>query len=149
MAYYQHTQTGEVREIAPEIIAGWQAANNPKLAFWTEVPAPQPPQPSPAEAIEAAYRATIYAGYCVTPEGYCIAMDEPDITRWSNYLVELRELEAMGQINAETPISFIDHIGTPRTAPLARFRQIVLGAGAAWKTAFFTRAQSLAALQNP
>jgi hypothetical protein len=102
-----------------------------------------------AEAIEQGYQATITAGFAVDPEGFSIAMDEADVTRWSNYLVELREREVSGEINAQTEIPFLDNTGTPRQAALTRFRQIALGAGAAWKAAFFARAAALAALQNP
>jgi hypothetical protein len=95
---------------------------------------------NPEELKEAVYRQRIDAGYDVgAPENYRIAMDEPDITRWANYLTALREREADGVITGETLIPFLDLTGTPRQAPLTRFRQMVLGAGEAWQAAFFAR----------
>jgi hypothetical protein len=104
-----------------------------------------------AEAIEATFRAAIATGHCITPEGWCIAMDEPDIQRWVAYLVELREREALpegdpNRVTVDSDIPFLDLTGTVRTVKLPRAREIFLAAGAAWKTAFFTKAQALAAL---
>jgi hypothetical protein len=42
MSLYQHTQTAEVRDLAPELIAGWAASGNPKGALW--VPYTPPPE---------------------------------------------------------------------------------------------------------
>ena len=121
------------------------AAELPRLAV-------EPPV-DPREAIEAEYQAAISTGHCVTPEGYCIACDEPDVNRWANYLTELREREALLEgdpfrVTADSDIPFFDISGTARAAKLPRARQIFLEAGFAWKTAFFTRSSALTALQG-
>jgi hypothetical protein len=98
------------------------------------------------EAIEATFRTTISAGHCITPEGWCLAMDDTDRANWSQLLVLLRESEALGAINGESPVQFLDITGTPRQLPLTRFREVIVGLGQAYQTAFFTRAAALAAL---
>jgi hypothetical protein len=55
MSLYQHSQTGEVREIDAELIAAWVAAGNPKASVWqayTPPPAPPPAPPPPKTAEE-------------------------------------------------------------------------------------------------
>lgn len=90
-------------------------------------------------AKEATFRATIATGHCVTPEGYCLAMDDQDRANWSQLLVLLREAESLGAINGSSPVQFLDITGTLRTATLTRFRQIIVSLGEAYQNAFFTR----------
>jgi hypothetical protein len=49
MSTYRNTATGEVREFSDELIAAWEATNNPKRQEWEAYtpPAPEPPPPEP------------------------------------------------------------------------------------------------------
>jgi hypothetical protein len=98
------------------------------------------------EVIEATFRTTIAVGHCITPEGWCLAMDDADRANWSQLLVLVREAEGLGGITGESPVQFLDITGTPRQLPLTRFREVIVGLGQAYQTAFFTRAAALAAL---
>jgi hypothetical protein len=113
---------------------------------WVEVDAPPEPEPDPRETIEATFRTTIAAGHCITPEGWCLAMDDIDRANWSQLLVLLREAEGLGGLTGESPVNFLDITGTPRQLTLTRFREAIVGLGQAYQTAFFTRAAALAAL---
>jgi hypothetical protein len=96
------------------------------------------PEPLPPDA-DAIFRSTIAAGYAVEPEGYSLAMDDTDRANWSQLLVLLREAEDMGGMTGDSPVSFLDLTGAPRQATLTRFRQIMVGLGGAYQTAFFAR----------
>jgi hypothetical protein len=98
------------------------------------------------ETIEATFRTTVAAGHCITPEGWCLAMDDIDRANWSQLLVLLREAEGLGGITGESTVQFLDITGTPRQLTLTRFREVIVGLGQAYQAAFFTRAAALAAL---
>jgi hypothetical protein len=141
----------------------WEALPEEDRPEWTggEIPEALTAKPRPAgltdqrqvivdgradEAKEAIFRATIATGHYVTPEGYCLAMDDADRANWSQLLVMLRESEALGAIIGSSPVQFLDITGTLQTATLTRFREMIVGLGQAYQTAFFTRAAALAAL---
>ena len=147
MNWYQNTITGDTKQIAEETIAAWTATQNPKGAAWVLIDTPTEPEPDPREAIEATYRATIQAGHCVAPEGFCLAMGDADRANWSQLLVLLREAEGLGAVDGSSLVDFLDITGTAQQATLTRFRQIIVGLGQAYQTAFFTRSAALAALQ--
>lgn len=130
------TETQEVFdrvETDPEVIAKFIQLG------WVEVDPPEAPQPSEEETKEATFRATIATGHCVIPEGYCLAMDDQDRANWSQLLVLLREAESLGAINGSSPVQFLDITGTLQTAPLTRFREIIVSLGQAYQNAFFAR----------
>lgn len=102
----------------------------------------------PREAIEAEYQAAISTGHCVMPEGFCLAMGDADRANWSQLLVLLREAEGLGAVDGSSLVDFLDITGTARQATLTRFRQIIVGLGQAYQTAFFTRSSALTALQG-
>lgn len=49
MAYYRNIITEEIRELDPDLISSWVAANNPKASQWEPyTPPPEPPAPPPS-----------------------------------------------------------------------------------------------------
>lgn len=49
MPLRKHATTQEVRDIAQELLDGWAAAGNPKLAAWESYTPPEPEPPPPPE----------------------------------------------------------------------------------------------------
>lgn len=51
MALYRNINTGEIRELDLDLVAAWQAANNPKALVWEAYtpPPPEPPPPAPPQ----------------------------------------------------------------------------------------------------
>lgn len=49
MALYQHSVTGEIRDLDDALIAAWEAAGNPKRQAWQSY-TPPPPEPPPPPA---------------------------------------------------------------------------------------------------
>ena len=71
MSLYQHSQTGEVREIDAALIAAWVAAGNPKASVWQAyTPPPTPPaEPDPVPVSitrRQLYRGLMQAGWLGT-----------------------------------------------------------------------------------
>jgi hypothetical protein len=89
MPLYQHTSTGEIRDLPPELILTWTAANNPKLAFWAAYTPPEPEPyvaPVPSEVGSGQIRAALVAEGWVTIT--TPSTPDPEIDAWVSALIE-------------------------------------------------------------
>jgi hypothetical protein len=80
MSLYQHI-SGEIREIAADLMAAWLAASNPKADGWTAYtpppPEPEVPQVPQSVTMRQARLALLGAGVLSQVEGAINAMPEP------------------------------------------------------------------------
>lgn len=107
-------------------------------------------QTKPTEAeLEAAYeqvlardarlqqfQTTVEAGYTVQPEGFTLALGDADRVQFTQLLTLIQEALSLGLITNETPQSIADQAGAKHTVTTLRLRQILVGYGLAYKTAW-------------
>lgn len=87
---------------------------------------------------QIAFAQTISAGYSVQPEGFVLAMDDEARVAWNQMLSLVREALDLTLITDQSPQTLKDMSGVMHTVTTLRFRQIMVGLGNAYKTAWDT-----------
>lgn len=76
----------------------------------------------------------IEAGYPVTPEGFTLAMGDNDRKAWAELLVMVNEGKALAQMTDLSEITIRDINNVSHTVTVLRYRQIIFGLGAYYKS---------------
>jgi hypothetical protein len=100
-------------------------------------------------AIEATYQETLEAGLQINGKNYLLGLTEVDQANWVKLQAALKLGEDVGQLTPQSTVKFRDRSGAWQTSTLAEFRVMMWQVSAALMAADETRANALAALQNP
>ncbi|GAA5137359.1 hypothetical protein GCM10023213_13920 [Prosthecobacter algae] len=81
-------------------------------------------------------KATLQAGYLVQPEGFTLSLADRDRLQFTQMLALVREALDLGLISNTTPQKIADSEGNLHEISTLRFRQIMVGYGFCYKTAW-------------